>query len=121
MAPEIISNLPYSYSADIWSLGILMFELCESYNPMQRAIDGNKKFISNFTIPRLSDRYSDKMNILLLNLLKAEPKSRLKAKEILSLPMFIACIFLNRFSERKKTTNDIICSQINRNYRCRSN
>lgn len=27
MAPEIIQGLPYSFSVDLWSLGVCMFEL----------------------------------------------------------------------------------------------
>ena len=33
MAPEMIKEIPYSYSIDIWSLGILLFELIEGYSP----------------------------------------------------------------------------------------
>ncbi len=28
LSPEIIDNQPYSFAADIWSLGILLYELC---------------------------------------------------------------------------------------------
>ena len=28
MAPEVARSLPYSLSSDIWSLGILIYELC---------------------------------------------------------------------------------------------
>lgn len=27
MAPEILENKPYDYSVDVWSLGVLIFEL----------------------------------------------------------------------------------------------
>lgn len=28
LSPEIVENKPYSYSSDIWSLGILLYEMC---------------------------------------------------------------------------------------------
>jgi len=28
IAPEIVKGKPYGYSADIWSLGIIMYEVC---------------------------------------------------------------------------------------------
>ena len=33
MAPEIISGKGYSYSADLWALGVLIFELLVGYVP----------------------------------------------------------------------------------------
>ena len=33
MAPEIANNLPHNYTVDIWSLGILLYELTHGYVP----------------------------------------------------------------------------------------
>ena len=35
MAPEIIKELPYNSAIDIWSLGILLYELIHSYSPFR--------------------------------------------------------------------------------------
>ena len=35
MAPEIINELPYNNSIDIWSLGILLYELIHGYSPFK--------------------------------------------------------------------------------------
>ncbi len=29
LAPEIIENKPYSFKGDIWSMGIVLYELCK--------------------------------------------------------------------------------------------
>ena len=35
MAPEILQELPYNSSVDIWSLGILLYELLHGYTPFK--------------------------------------------------------------------------------------
>lgn len=35
MAPEIIFKKPYNYKIDIWSLGVLLFELTHGYAPFK--------------------------------------------------------------------------------------
>jgi len=33
MAPEVMNNSPYSYPADVWSLGCVIYELCNLISP----------------------------------------------------------------------------------------
>jgi len=35
MAPEIIKEKPYSLGIDVWSLGILLYELLHGYSPFR--------------------------------------------------------------------------------------
>jgi serine/threonine protein kinase len=35
MAPEIIKEMPYDFSIDVWSLGILLYELTHGYSPFR--------------------------------------------------------------------------------------
>ena len=35
MAPEIVSDLPYDYKIDIWSVGVLLYELLHGYAPFK--------------------------------------------------------------------------------------
>lgn len=33
LAPELIENKPYSFSGDMWSLGVVLYELCARKTP----------------------------------------------------------------------------------------
>ena len=35
MAPEIVTEIMYDYRIDIWSLGILLYELLHKYAPFK--------------------------------------------------------------------------------------
>ena len=34
VSPEVVEGHPYDYSVDIWSLGVLCYELCEGYTKL---------------------------------------------------------------------------------------
>ena len=33
ISPEIVDNKPYSFKTDIWSLGVILYEICTAYKP----------------------------------------------------------------------------------------
>jgi serine/threonine protein kinase len=35
MAPEIVSDVPYDYTIDIWSVGVLLYEMLHGYAPFK--------------------------------------------------------------------------------------
>lgn len=35
LSPEIIERKPYSYKSDIWSLGVVLYELCALDHPFK--------------------------------------------------------------------------------------
>ena len=49
MSPEVIKkDVSYSFSCDIWSLGIILYELCTLENPLIHLL--NERAIVNFIL-----------------------------------------------------------------------
>jgi serine/threonine protein kinase len=57
MAPELVKELPYDHAVDVWSLGVLLYELTHGYSPF-RADD------------RLCDEYTQIFKNILKNNLR---------------------------------------------------
>jgi serine/threonine protein kinase len=39
MAPEVLSREVYTYKADVWSLGTILYELIAGYSPFKDAVN----------------------------------------------------------------------------------
>ena len=84
MAPEIIGSENYDYSVDIWSLGILLYELLMGHSPFK---DKNaKNIMSNIIMHQLKyeKNISDDCKDLINKLLEVNPEKRIDIKGILS-------------------------------------
>ena len=84
IAPEIINNVPYNTKVDIWSLGVLLYELITSELPFQannlpllclKILKGTYSPLPYYVSKGLKD--------LVKNLLQVDPKKRPTIKEIL--------------------------------------
>lgn len=85
LSPEIIENKPYSFQTDIWSIGIVLYELLCKKPPF----DGNSLQFLALKIVRgnyapISSFYSKDMTELVSKLLKTSALSRPSVNEILS-------------------------------------
>lgn len=90
LSPEIVENQPYNQKSDIWSLGILLYEMCALEPPFNgtslhmlalRIVKANYK-----QIPK---RYSSKLSLLIRRLLNPNTKERPSINKILKID-FIA-------------------------------
>jgi serine/threonine protein kinase len=101
MAPEILQHKIYTDKADIWSVGVIMYELY--YNRLP--INGNNivdliENISNFEYKQNeSKQISANGNDLLKNLLQTDPKKRFDFNDFLSHSWFYKTDKMNEIDE----------------------
>src|SRR5690606_2284784 len=84
-APERLNELEYSFSADIWSLGCLLYELVTLHPPFY---DPNQSLqmlihkIRHFDLRPLGEGYSAEISYIINNCLVWEPDKRMDLKQI---------------------------------------
>jgi len=84
MAPEIVHKKPYDYRVDIWSLGILLYELLHREAPYKgRSLSEITKSLTKSEIVFKSSVGPDARD-LILKILKTNPNDRLSIAQILS-------------------------------------
>lgn len=85
LSPEIIMNKPYSYSSDIWSLGVLLYELCLLKMPFEAKSMPmlTLKIIKGEFTP-LSEKFSYEIRELIQSILIVDPKKRPTIDQLLS-------------------------------------
>ena len=97
MAPEIVGSENYDYSVDIWSLGILLYELLFGHSPFKANTTNN--IILNIKSHELNyddknKKISNSCKDLIQKLLNMNPQKRLKIKDILEHP------FVKKYSKK---------------------
>ena len=88
LSPEIIENKAYSFPSDIWSLGVLLYEMASLKPPFDAGSlhDLAKKILAGW-FPPLPKFYSENFNLLVSTLLQVDPKKRPNINQILKFPL----------------------------------
>ena len=86
MAPEIVGSENYDYGVDIWSLGILLYELLFGHSPFKAK--NMKTVILNIKSHELvfDKPISPECKDIIKGILQSNPQKRLKLKDILEHP-----------------------------------
>ena len=113
MAPEIVGSEMYDFSVDIWSLGILLYELIMGHSPFRSKSKKDRNVMIKIKKHDLvfdKDKNISKECIDLINkLLEMNPETRLKIKDIFEHPFILANenkIKKNKISQRKESLDD---------------
>ena len=113
MAPEIVGSEMYDFSVDIWSLGILLYELIMGHSPFRSKSKKDRNIMIKIKKHDLvfdKDKNISKECIDLINrLLDMNPEQRLKIKDIFEHPFVVTNenkIKKNKVSPRKESLDD---------------
>ncbi len=88
LSPEIIENKPYSFASDIWSLGVLLYEMASLQPPFDaNSLHELASKILKGKFPPLPKFYSENMNLLVKTLLQVDSKWRPNINQILKYPL----------------------------------
>ena len=88
LSPEIIENSPYNFKSDMWSLGVLLYEICALKPPF----NGGSLHILALQIVRgvyqaLPGHFSDNLKKLIGMLIQKDPTKRPNINQIVKLPI----------------------------------
>lgn len=76
LSPEIIRKQPYNYKTDIWSLGVLLYEMAGLQRPFQGTLETLPKVILKGTYEPLGSHYSQELHDLVARMLSVDPAAR---------------------------------------------
>jgi len=85
LSPEIVQNIPYSFKSDIWSLGVLLYEMICLRMPFEaNSLPLLSLKISRGVYSPIPSKYSLELRGLVKGLLSLDPAKRPSINEILS-------------------------------------
>merc|ERR1711957_678792 len=85
LSPEIIRKQPYNYKTDVWSLGVLLYEMAALTRPFIGTLETLPKAILKGTFEPLGPHYSDDLRQLVQGFLMVDPTQRLELRDALEM------------------------------------
>ena len=83
-SPEIWKEKPYDYKSDIWSLGCIIYEICNLRPPFRgTSLSGLKNNVLNGHYLPIPSIYSNDLSIIIAKMLVIDPNKRYSANELL--------------------------------------
>jgi NIMA (never in mitosis gene a)-related kinase 1/4/5 len=86
-SPEVWQDKPYDSKSDIWSLGVVLYEMCTLNPPFtDTSMQGLCKKVMKGNYPSIPARYSKDLSSLIATLLQVSPSKRPSCSQILHMP-----------------------------------
>lgn len=100
LAPEVLVQSPFGFSADLWSLGVLFYEFLHGVVPFRGKTKAEiyERMVSE-AVP-FPETTSDFAKDLITRLLQVDPRKRIKAFEVLSHPLIKWHLAQNGFTSQ---------------------
>jgi NIMA (never in mitosis gene a)-related kinase 1/4/5 len=116
LSPEIVQSKPYSFKSDIWSLGILLYEMCALNMPFNA--DNLPKLSLNIIkgqFSQIPSHYSKDLKLLVSSLLQVDQDKRPSVNEILNMAIIKKRIkqYLSEMKFNSELSNTIIRNKFN--------
>lgn len=101
MAPEIVKNSPHDEKVDLWSVGVLLYELTQGKPPFKGGNFAQKsENISNSNMTPLEIDVSENCKEIIEKLLNSQPNKRIKMTEVFK------CKFVKHWANKMKIDVD---------------
>ena len=109
LSPELVQNKPYSFKSDVWSLGVMLYELCTLKPPFDaNSLHNLALKIVKGTYPPLPPQFTKDMKLLVAQMLSTDPNKRPTINQILRTPVMSGrirnCLSESRRAEEFKHT-----------------
>ena len=104
-SPEVWNDSPYDNKSDIWSLGVVTYEMLTLHPPFRAEnMDALYKKVTKGQYPKINSKYSDDICDIIKLLLKVNPNERPTCDQILKNKMVMERI--DFFKDREGFSND---------------
>jgi serine/threonine protein kinase len=118
MAPEVMNETPYNHSVDLWSLGVLLYEMVQGVSPFKPINCTNHEEEYNEILKNINKNsltfeknVSKSCEDLIRKMLSIDKNDRIKIKEIFSHAWVVG--FEKEMNEELKKNNDNISTNHN--------
>ena len=102
-SPEVWRDEPYSYKSDLWSIGCVIYELCNLKPPFKgKDLDELFMNVCKGKPERISNVYSDDLWNMILMLLQTDVKKRCDCDKYLNSPLIV-----KKIKELKNENNNL--------------